>query len=89
MPKIIPPEEINAEAPAVVFEFTTVTGKKLRRTFTIKDAPDEPDVPSWLTDVRKVWNNPQDPITYVGFIQRGHEADARRWLKELKPSGGK
>lgn len=80
-------KEFMAE-PVVVFEFTTVTGKKLRRSFKIDEAPDEPPIPAWLANVRKVWDTPQDPIVYTGNVLKGSEAAARRWLRELKPQGG-
>lgn len=80
---------INEPDPEVVFEFLTVSGKRLRRSFTLQDAPDDPEIPPWLGDVRKIWINPADPIKYTGFVAKGCEAKARQWLRDLKPSGGK
>ncbi len=69
----------------VAFEFTTAAGRVFRRGFILADVPEQPEIPDWLGDLSKKWDKPGDPVVYTGTITKGHEAEARRWLRSLTP----
>jgi hypothetical protein len=79
----------SKEPEAVAFELTTVAGKVLRRGFTAASAPEEPAIPPWLSNIGKKWTAPSEPVTYTGDVAKGHEHEARQWLRGLAPLEGK
>jgi hypothetical protein len=73
--------------PLLRAEFRLADGTTLVREWTMADVQAsgshdalKGDPPPWLLRARRKWTHPQDPITYLGDVQPGHEDDARRFL---------
>lgn len=64
--------------PAIRVELTLATGEVLTRDYHdsgpawVLDGP-----PAWLLNPGRVWDRPQDPVTFSGTVEAGHEAEAR------------
>lgn len=72
--------------PAVRLAFAMPDGEVLMRDWLWEDRNSESfaaifdwtkgEVPAWLRDPLRTWTDPQDPVTFSGFVIDGHEADA-------------
>lgn len=70
--------------PVVRVELTLADGTLLARDWTMVEQEDLTRLrsrmdgpPEWLTDQRRVWDHPQDPVTFKARVREGHEAEAR------------
>lgn len=65
--------------PAIRCVFRLASGEVIDRWWSMFDAKspsDFADIPDWLDNPLKAWPHPQDPVTFSGDVQPGHEADA-------------
>lgn len=70
---------------AVKIILTFADGETKARSFEVQEVPDERDMkpPRYLTDMRKAWDRPTDPITYSAKVAEGYEKPATDWLFAL------
>lgn len=68
--------------PVVRYEFTRADGTTLVREWSLNDHPPKPptDVPAFLVNPRRRWEHPQDPVTFLGDVRPGQEAEAEAWM---------
>ena len=78
------------DRPMVKIELALPDGTKLEKDFSYRQMENgefpqlkvlqEEGPPEWWTEPSRVWDRPQDPITFRGKVAAGHEAEAREFL---------
>lgn len=74
--------------PLIRIELSCADGSVIEREWNlaggVPPAGAMDDAPSFLSNLRKVWDHPQDPITHMADVKPGHEAEARAWVEGLE-----
>ena len=81
-------------SPVQRIELTLADGERLVREYTMATISEAPPflrpghardgtIPEWLTNPRKHWDHPQDPVTFTADVVAGHEDEARTALEEV------
>jgi hypothetical protein len=74
---------MNPDPTMVVVRFTLPNGELLEQSWKMSEAHPVGfvnEVLPHVTNPRKDWPHPQDPITYSADVKPGHEAAVRAWL---------
>jgi hypothetical protein len=70
--------------PVVRVELYLPSGEMLAREWTIGEKPPEVEMQSWMTNARRSWDHPQDPITDKADVPEDRTDEARDWLTGLE-----